>query len=599
MSQSLLTRASTRFGGGTATTRFLPFGPAIIILGLAGIALPGCKPSAPENPRSTSPRSTVTFNRDIAPILFEHCAPCHRPGQPGPFSLLSYTDAVKHAAQIAKVAQRRYMPPWLPEPGHGEFLDERRLSSEQINSIQAWFNAGTLEGNAADLPPLPKFAKGWQLGEPDVVVQMPDPYPLAAEGPDLYRNFVIPAPARETRFVQALEFQPRSRSVHHVRILLDSTRQSRRLDEQDAEVGFAGMTVPARFPVGHMLTWTPGRAPRQEPDGLAWVLEGGADLVLQIHMQRTGKPELIQPALGLFFTESPPTKTPCRLGLLSELIDIPAGEKEYLVERSMELPADVDVLAVLPHLHYLGKRIEGFAMLPNGKKQPLLLIKEWDFNWQSEYRYRHPVFLPKGSRITMRYTYDNSSENVRNPNAPPRRVVFGPQSTDEMGELWLQVLPRRADDLTVLQAAHRVWGFEETAAYYLNLLAANPNDAAAHFGVGKVLGPLGRADEAKAHFQAAIRLDPSHAEAHYYLGLILLTEKQLTEARAEFETTLRLNPKYYRAHDGLGLVCLAEGKSAEAEAQFQAALQINPDDPAAKQNLERLRQTKAEAKQPR
>jgi hypothetical protein len=530
----------------------------------------------------------VTFNRDIAPILFEHCAPCHRPGQAGPFNLLTYAEAVKHAAQIVKVTQKRYMPPWLPEPGYGEFLDERRLSVEQIESFQEWLEAGTPEGNPTDLPPLPEFADGWQLGEPDLVVQMPQPYTLAPEGPDLYRNFVIPAPAQETRYVRALEFQPQSRSVHHVRILLDSTQQSRRLDEQDEEPGFAGMTVPAKFPVGHMLTWTPGRAPRKEPDGLAWALDGGADLVLQIHMQRTGKSELVQPRIGLFFTESPPVKTPCRLGLLSELIDIPAGETDYLVERSMELPADVEVLAVLPHLHYLGKRAEGFAMVPNGKKAPLLFIKEWDFNWQSEYRYRKPVFLPKGTRITMRYLYDNSAANVRNPNVPPRRVVFGPQSTDEMGEFWLQILPRHAGDLAALQNTHRLWGFQETAAYYLNQLAANPNDVSAHFGLGKVLGPLGRTDEAKAHFQAAIQLDPDHTEAHYYLGLILLTEKQLTEARSEFETTLRLSPAYYRARDGLGLVCLAEEKMAEAETHFREALRLNPDDPAAKQNLSRL-----------
>ncbi|MBI2947339.1 MAG: tetratricopeptide repeat protein [Verrucomicrobia bacterium] len=579
----------------TVKTLFVTY-RVIVVLGLAGIALPGCKPSGPGPaiPQTAPPRGVITFNRDIAPILFEHCAPCHRPGQPGPFSLLSYADAVKHAAQIVKVTQKRYMPPWLPEPGSGGFLDERRLSAGQLESFQEWLKAGTPEGNAADLPPLPQFADGWQLGEPDLVVQLPQPYTLAAEGQDIYRNFVIPAPVHDTRYVRALEFHPESRSVHHVRILLDSTRQSRRLDEQDAEPGFAGMTVPAKFPTGHMLTWTPGRAPRKEPDGLAWVLEGGADIVLQIHMQRTGKSESIQPAIGLFFTSSPPTKTPCRLGLLSELIDIPAGEKDYLVERSMELPADVDVLAVLPHLHYLGKRIEGFATLPNGKTQSLLLIKEWDFNWQSEYRYRNPVFLPKGSRITMRYTYDNSEENVRNPNLPPRRVVFGPQSTDEMGELWLQVLPRHASDLTALQTTHRLWGFQETAAYYLNQLAANSNDVSAHFGLGKVLGPLGRTEESKAHFQAAIRLDPNHAEAHYYLGLILLTDKELTEARSEFDTTLRLSPAYYKAYDGIGLVCLAEGKLAEAEAQFQAALRLNPDDPAAKQNLARLRQAKTD-----
>lgn len=576
--------------------RFLALGAwrrlsALFVLGFGCSLWPGCKPTDREPAQSAPSRGEITFNRDLAPILFQHCAPCHRPGQAGPFSLLSYADALKHASEIAKVTKKRYMPPWLPEPGFGEFLDERRLSSEQIELIQKWVNRKTPEGDPADLPPLPRFADGWQLGEPDLVVQMPQSYKLAPEGNDIYRNFVIPAPGRETRYVRALEFRPNNKSVHHVRILLDSTRQSRRLDEQDEEPGFPGMNVPAQFPSGHMLTWTPGRAPRQEPEGMPWVLDRDADVVLQIHMQRTGKTESIQPVVGLFFTNRPPARTPYRIGLLSELIDIPAGKNNYLVERSMELSVDVDVLAVLPHLHYLGKRIEGFATLPNGKTQWLLLIKDWDFNWQSEYRCKQPVFLPKGSRLTMRYTYDNSAENARNPNHPPRRVVFGPQSTDEMGELWLQVLPRQPSDLPALQTMHRMWGFQETAAYYQRQLLANPNDVSAHFGLGKVLGPLGRTDQSKAHFQAAIQLDPNHAEAHYYLGLILLTEKQLPEARLEFQTTLRLSSSYHRAYDGLGLVCLAEAKTDEAEMHFQAALRLNPDDPAAKDNLARLRRT--------
>ena len=533
-------------------------------------------------------RTQPRYAKEIAPILFQNCVPCHRPGQPAPFSLLNYVDAKKHGGEIVKATQRRYMPPWLPEPGQLLFADERRLTQEQIETLQTWFDSGMPEGNPADLPQLPKFADGWHLGEPDLVVTLPQAYALSAEGGDLYRNFVIPSPVGQMAFVRALEFHPNSKSVHHVRILLDSTRQSRRLDSEDADPGFPGMSVPARFPQGHMLTWTPGRTPAPEPDGLSWVLDAGADLVLQIHMQRSGKPERIQPALGLYFTNKPPAKAAHCIGLLSQTIEIPAGESNYVVERSFELPVDVEALSVLPHLHYLGKRAEAFALLPGGSRQSLLLIKEWDFNWQSQYRFAEPVALPKGSVISMRYTFDNSDANVRNPSHPPRPVVFGPQSADEMAELWLQVLPRRPSDLAALQSAYRTYNFRETAGYYELQLRRNPGDARLHFGLGKVLGPLGQMEAALAHFQTAARIDPQFGEARYYLGLSLYGLQRWAEAKAEFAAAVRLNPRDFKAHDGLGLVGLKQGNHAEARRHFQTALEINPDDPAARSNLQSL-----------
>jgi tetratricopeptide (TPR) repeat protein len=530
----------------------------------------------------------VTFNKEIAPILFQNCAPCHRPGQSAPFALLSYAEARKHAGEMVRATQKRYMPPWLPEEGYGEFLDQRRLTADQIGLIQQWAAEGTSEGKAEDLPPAPKFNDGWQLGEPDLVVELPQPYLLAAEGRDLYRNFLIPLHLGQSRFVQGLEFHPNNRSVHHVRILLDSTQQSRRLEGEDGQPGFGGMNVPAKFPPGHLLTWTPGKIPAREPAGLAWVLEKDADVVLQIHMQRTGKEELIRPSLGFYFTDQPPSKSPCRIGLLSELIDIPAGQKDYVVERTFELPADADVLAVLPHLHYLGKELQGYAMLPDGQKQWLLWIRQWDFNWQSEFRYRQPVFLPQGSIIYMRYTYDNSEENPRNPNHPARHVSYGPQSVDEMGELWLQLLPRRAQDAAVLEQAHRIFSATETAHYYEHQLLSNPTNASTHLALGKVLGPIGQMDEALRHFRIALDLDPNLVEGHYYLAMTLYTQGQLDQARTEFESTLHLAPSYFRAHDGLGLVNLRANDSAQAKQQFEEALRLNPADDVARQHLQRL-----------
>jgi hypothetical protein len=569
---------------------------AAIAFAIGGVFLSGCRPPASSSSPAVHQAGPITFNHDVAPILFQHCAPCHRPGQSAPFSLLDYADTRKHAPDIARVTRDRYMPPWLPEPGYGEFVGARRLDARQIEVIRRWVEGGAVEGVAADLPPTPVWPEGWQLGEPDLVLQLSPPYALDPDGPDVYRNFVIPVPIDETRYVQAIELHPGNRSVHHVRILIDQSGQARQLDEQDSEPGFGGMRTAASFPPGHMLTWVPGKTPGPEPEGLPWVLERDTDLVLQIHMRRTGRPEQLQPAVGFYFTNRPPTKTAVVLGLLSQLIDIPAGEKNYLVERAFKLPADVNVLAVLPHLHYLGKEVQGFATLPDGTRKWLLLIKSWDFNWQGEYRYTKPVFLPKGAVVTMRYTYDNSSNNLHNPSQPPRRVLFGPQSTDEMGELWLQVLPNNRNDLSILRREKQLLDAQETAAFYQNFLRTNPDDAPSHVGLGKVLGPLGQTSAAAQHFRAALELDPNQSEAHYYLGVIAMDNGQFPEARAEFEAELRHNPKYYKAYVGLGTICIQEQDLDQAEAQLKAAFRVNPKDRGVREMLGRIVKAKAESK---
>jgi hypothetical protein len=336
--------------------------------------------------------------------------------------------------------------------------------------------------------------------------------------------------------------------------------------------------------------------PAPEPEGLPWVLEKETDLVLQIHMQRTGKTELLQPVIGFYFTNRPPAKTALLIGLLSQLIDIPPGQESYVVERTFKLPVDVQLLSVMPHLHYLGKEVQGFATLPDGARKWLIFIKHWDFNWQGEFRYTQPVFLPKGSLLTMRYTYDNSAENLRNPNHPPRRITFGPQSTDEMGELWLQVLPSTKDDLVVLEREQKLMISRETAAFYENFLRAHPDDAPSHMELGKVLGPLGQTAAAAQHLQTALRLDPNRSEAHYLLGLVFSNEAQYPQARAEFESELRLNPNHDKAHVRLGLICIEEQNLDQAEAHLRAAVRINPKDSTAQEILARIVKAQAGAK---
>jgi hypothetical protein len=480
------------------------------------------------------------------------------------------------------------MPPWLAEKGTHEFIGERRLSAEQIELIAHWVSNGAVEGDAKHLPPLPSFPRDWQLGTPDLIVKLAEPFVLSSGGRDIYRNFVAATPLEQTQFVRAIEFHPRNRAVHHVRITLDSTRQSRRLDAQDAEPGFAGMKTPGKFPPGHLLTWVPGAEPRAVDDGLQWALEKETDIVFEMHLQRTGKEETITPELGLYFTNKPPAKSAVVMGLVSQLIDIPAGESSYMVEREVALPVDCFATIILPHMHYLGKECEVWAVLPNGAKESLLRIPSWDFNWQNEYRYTKPVLLRAGSKLAMRARFDNSAANIRNPNHPPRRVVYGPQSTDEMCEVWVQLVPRDSSDLSRLQQAERVSRDTETIALYEKRLQENPRNAAAHLAIGKLLGPMGAMDEALQHFQTAVNIDPNSAEGHQYLGLALLEKQDLDGAQREFEGALKCDSSYFKAHDGLGMVALNRNRPDEARRHFERALELNADDSAARFYLQKL-----------
>lgn len=538
---------------------------------------------------------TVTFYKDVAPILYSNCAACHRAGQAAPFSLLDYADVRKRASDIAKLTRQRLMPPWLPEPGHGAFADERRLAQTQIDVLQQWAADGAPEGNPSDAPPRPRWVEGWQLGAPDLVVRMLQPYELAADGPDVYRNFVVPAALNKRRFVRAVEFRPGNAAiVHHAFIKVDRTGESRRLDEQDPEPGFSFMVTPtgAQIPEGHFLSWTPGRVASTEREDLAWPLDPGTDLVLQLHLRRSGKPETVQSEVGLFFTDRPPTQTPFSLLLTSRAIDLAPGAKDYQITDSLQLPVDVEVLAVLPHAHYLGREMRALAVLPNGATNSLLLIKDWNFNWQTDYRYANPVFLPKGTMISMQFAYDNSADNIHNPNQPPKRVTYGPQATDEMAELWLQILPRRREDFRALVDLFQsrmpaIWrGHHELS------LRLNPNDPAAHLGLGAALLGTGELDKAVVHLRRAVELKPDIEEAHFYLGYILRKQKSLSEAALAYQQVLRLNPTNHEAHGNLGLVFLEQGNLGGAEVQFENALRIFPDDAIARRNLEFVRRAK-------
>ena len=563
-----------------------------------GCTQPDSPPTAPPAPDSIleealetyvpRPAGSLTFNRDIAPLVFESCAPCHRPGGAGPFNLLGYADVSRRAHQIMTVTQSRYMPPWQPEPGYGEFIGERRLNVDQIGRLAQWVAEGAIEGNPADAPEAPEWPAGWHLGEPDLVLNMPRPYTLSADGPDIFRMFVIPAALASDRYVRALEFRPGNpRVVHHAVGLVDTTRRCRQLDEDDPIPGFEGMrsTEFARAPDGQFLGWTPGKIPTESDDGGTWRLKKGADLVLELHMMPSGKPERIQPSVGLYFSDEAPAKTSFIIGLGSQTIDIAPGEKEYLIEDSYVLPAAVQVRGVYPHAHYLGKRMRALAQLPDGSRRWLVYIKEWDFNWQDEYVYREPISLPRGTRLTMQYSYDNSPENIRNPHNPPQRVVYGPSSSDEMGDLWLQVSTENRNDLLTLQTDYRVKERDRFIAGYRHALEIKPEDAQTHDHLGQVLQARGMVEEAIRHYRQALEIRPGYAESHSNLATALIQQGHAEEAIDHYGRALKIKPDLLEAHYNLGGALLSIGRTSQAIASLRRAIQIEPEFARAHNNL--------------
>ncbi len=563
-----------------------------VLIALAGFTLLGCrKPGGGDGevyvPR---PKGTITFNQEIAPIVFQNCSPCHRAGESAPFNLLTYEDVRKRAKFIVEVTQRRVMPPWLPDPAVVHFVGERRLNAEQLGLIEQWAAEGAVEGRVADLPPLPEWKSRWHLGEPDLVLQPGTPFKLGAEGGDVYRNLLVPIPVKARRYVRGLEFRPNSRAVHHAFLRFDKTGEVLALDGQDGQPGFYGLHTPksAESPVT-FASWQPGKTPRFYPSDLAWPVESNTVLVLQLHLQSIGKEELVAPEVAVYFTDEPGTAIAFKLPLNSYSLDIPAGVSNHTATDSFVLPIDVEIRGVLPHAHYLCRQMKGYAELPDGRRQWLMAIKEWDFNWQGDYQFAQPLQLPKGTKLVMEYTYDNSTNNVRNPNHPPQPVRYGMNSTDEMGELWLLSVMKSRADLATLERALQPRFLSDSILNAEMMLRRNPQDAKALVDLGSAYAMSGRGPQALEHLRQAVAISPDLDEGHYFIGLSLRAMKQLAEARLAFETTLKINPRHARARGNLGLVLAEQGDLPAAADQFEQALQLNPNDEIARDMLGQIR----------
>jgi Flp pilus assembly protein TadD/mono/diheme cytochrome c family protein len=569
-------------------------------------------------PADKTPRAT--FAENVAPILFEHCAGCHRPGGSAPFPLLSYGDARPRAAAIANATARRVMPPWLPARGDAGFVGERRLTTDQISTFRRWVESGAPEGDVAQLPSPPTWHDGWQFGQPDLVVEMDEPF-VAPAGTDLFRNFVLTTAIARSRYVRAVELLADDpTAIHHASLAVDRTRWSRYRDAQEPEPGYDGMLGGrAVSPAGHFIGWTPGRTVRAEPEDMAWRLDPGTDLVVQVHLMPRAEKTRVRIRLGLFFADRAPTREATLVRVGPKNLDIPAESRAYVAHDSYVLPVDVDLLSVYPHAHYLAHRFLVVARLPEGGQRTLLDIPAWDFHWQDEYRFRQAIVLPRGTVIDARVVYDNSSENRSNPSRPPVRVVYGPRSTDEMCDVWFQVVARTPGDRAALErdfasreAGADVSGLEtlvrarpgdtstglllgtmysragrpaDAERQYRRVLELNPSDWLARYDLGALQQARNRLDEAKESYLSAERANPDAAEVQHALGTVEFARGRLAASIVRYERALAIWPQYADAHVSLATSMAKSGHAAQAIAGYRRALAIDPDHLHALNNL--------------
>jgi Flp pilus assembly protein TadD len=554
---------------------------ATVLAGALAVSSARCGQSAPAAP----PGPAVTFNKDVAPIVFVNCAPCHRPGEVAPFSLLSFADAAKHADAMVTETSAHRMPPWLPDHGEFPIVGERRLSAAQIQTIADWVKGGKVQGQAADLPKAPVFPDGWALGKPDLVLTPARAYELKPSSDDIYRNLVIRTSLKSDAYVRALEFKTGGAPIHHAVVRIDPTQASRQKDGADGQPGFDGMTWQGvQDPEGNFLGWAPGRGPIVAPDGMPWHLPRGADLVIELHLIPTDKVTHVQPTLGLFLTDTPPTRSAITLKMSSLLIDIPPGQDNYAVTDTFVLPVPIELMSVYPHAHYLGKDMNVTAMLPDRTSKTLLHIPQWNFHWQQDYRYVTPISLPAGTTLMMRYTYDNSAANPENPHHPPVRVRLGPKSSDEMGELGLQVLPQTLADAARLVQAFVDHDAVANVALGEKRVSESPTAENEQF-LGSSYIDVERFADAIPHLEAAVRLDDKYADAHANLGTALMSVGRLSDAMPHFQRAVELAPKNEAAYFNLGNALGRAGRPNDAAAAYQKALALNPDYPDANVNL--------------
>jgi len=420
-------------------------------------------------PSPAAASSSPTYSRDIAPILYRNCASCHRPGEIAPMSLLTFKETRPWAKAIGTQVARGTMPPWHADPGHGEFSNDRRLSGEEREAIEQWVSAGAPEGDPGDLPPAPAFSSEWNIGTPDAIFSMQEDYPVPADGTIAYQYMQVPTGLTEDKWIQAIEVRPGNPAVvHHVivyamtpvpapaaRPAADGTAPPRPRPAplftfaegtQDVPAGQTGGPKseadksrpagpndrPAPKRLGPTIGgFAPGQTVRVYEDGTAMKIPAGSTLVFQMHYTANGSATTDRTRIGVKFAKSKPEHEVRFTALINGALHIPAGASDYRVDSEMTVNRDVTVWSMLPHTHVRGKRWTYEVTYPDGRTDTVLAVPRYDFNWQTEYVFKEPLKLPKGSKLHATAWYDNSKNNPSNPD-PTQDVWWGDQTWEEM-----------------------------------------------------------------------------------------------------------------------------------------------------------------------
>jgi mono/diheme cytochrome c family protein len=396
----------------------------------------------------SSSADNPTHTEDVAPILMANCVTCHRPGQVAPMSLMTYTDTRPWARSIRNEVAQRNMPPWHAEAGVREYTNDRSLSDAEIDVILRWVDAGAPKGDDEHMPPLPTFSDGWQLGEPDIVVAMNEPYQIEAEGDDEYRCFVLDPQFETDQWIDVVEVLPGNRTTdHHIVLYVDQSGTiAPRLDAEEPGEGYFCFGT-AGFPSYMVPGWGPGSTPTAAPAGSGYLLKAGAKLVLQMHYHKTGRPEEDLTRVGLRLARNPASKVLYNGYVLTPFLQIPPGDPNVLVAGRYRVQEDITVYSVGAHMHYLGKAMDMWAILPDNSRVDLFKVPRFDFEWQTRYTLAEPLKLPEGTMLHMEATFDNSPESPYQHSDPPRLVTFGVATTDEMA-VGLFFHTRDAENLT-------------------------------------------------------------------------------------------------------------------------------------------------------
>jgi hypothetical protein len=407
-----------------------------------------------------------TFTKDVAPILYKNCVACHRPGEIAPMSLIDYQSARPWAKAIRAAVISRKMPPWFADPRHGEFANDSRLAQSDIETITAWIDAGAPEGNPRDLPPPPKFVEGWQIGKPDLVVDIGEDF-VVTPGNDVYKDFIVPTNFTEGKWIRAAHLLPGNRKlVHHAHVYVIEPDQNRAAIDvfggfSQKEAGLVrvrndapvindackgdsqGLPALSGFEEGSLATMLPGKAPDVFDlfgDGTtAKYIPAGAKLRFQIHYAKVAQSGTDRTSVGLYLASKAPEKPLKRVDIRNRFFLIPPGAANHEVKRCYEVEQDKLLLAITPHMHYRGKDATYELVHADGRTEILLSVPGYDFEWQLQYRFKKPVPMEKGSRVIATFHYDNSQNNRANPD-PTKAIRWGDRSEDEMMVTWTETI---------------------------------------------------------------------------------------------------------------------------------------------------------------